>query len=158
MANHPGRINDLIKIAHHTAICVDDFEAARDFYLDILGFEVEGEMDQRSEPALGRVVGLPGAVVRWAMLKRDNYRVEVFKYYTPEGRKEPNRQCDSGYTHMAFEVSDVEECYRRVVAAGFRTNAPPQELRGGYSKVIYVLAPEGNVTELLQFFPEKLKK
>lgn len=158
MTTQPGRIADLIKFAHHTAICVDDFDAAKQFYLDILGFEVEGEMDQRSEPALGRVVGLPGAVVRWAMLKRDAYRVEVFKYYTPQGRKVPNQQCDSGYTHMAFEVSDLDECYRRVIAAGFKTTTEPQELRGGYAKVIYVLAPEGNVTELLQFFPEKLKK
>src|SRR3546814_9220139 len=63
-------LGDLIARAHHTAICVDDFDAARDFYVDILGFAVEGEMDHRGEPNLGRVVGLPGAVVRWGMLVR----------------------------------------------------------------------------------------
>src|SRR3546814_19361561 len=68
-------LGDLIARAHHTAICVDDFDAARDFYVDILGFAVEGEMDHRGEPNLGRVVGLPGAVVRWGMLVRGEYRI-----------------------------------------------------------------------------------
>lgn len=31
--------------------------------------QIEAEIDQRSEPALGVVVGLPGAIIRWAMLE-----------------------------------------------------------------------------------------
>jgi len=130
---------------------VQDFPAARDFYIDVLGFRVEGEMDRRDEPALGTVVGLPGAVVRWAMLARDSFRLELFKYYAPAGRREVNRQCDAGYTHVAFEVRDVDEAYRRLTAAGHRTTAPPQMLRGGRTKVIYLLAPEDSVVELIEF-------
>lgn len=144
-------LGDLIARAHHTAICVDDFEAARDFYVDILGFAIEGEMDHRGEPNLGKVVGLPGAVVRWGMLVRGEYRIELFKYYRPAGKKTPNRQCDCGYTHMALQVTDVEAAYERLTDAGYRTTCPPQTLRGGRTKVVYVLAPEGNVTELIEF-------
>lgn len=146
-------LDDLIKAPHHTAICVDDFDKTRAFYTDILGFVIEGEMDNRSEPGLNRVVGLADVVIRWAMLKKNAYRVELFKYYHPVGAKTIRRQCDSGYTHMAFEVSDVEEAYRRIVAAGYKTTCPPQRLRGGRTKVIYVLAPEGNATELIEFPP-----
>ncbi|HVO88957.1 MAG TPA: VOC family protein [Casimicrobiaceae bacterium] len=146
-----GSVNDLVVRAHHAAVCVQDFESARDFYVRVLGFEVEGEMDRRGEAALGEVVGLPGAVVRWGMLVRDGFRLELFKYYTPEGRTQCNRQCDAGYTHLAFEVSDVDEAYRRVIAAGHRTTAPPKVLRGGRTKVIYLLAPEGSVVELIEF-------
>lgn len=144
-------VADLIARPHHTAVCVKDFEKARDFYVTVLGFRIEDEAERRDEPALGRVVGLPGAAVRWAMLVRDHYRVELFKYYAPDGRTVPARQCDTGYTHMAFEVNDVDEAYRRLTAAGYATTAPPQELRGGRTKVIYLLGPEDVVTELIEF-------
>lgn len=149
MTEASARIDDLIVCAHHTAVCVDDFEAAREFYVQILGFKVEGEMDRRTDVAA--VVGLPDAVIRWGMLSRGSYRVELFKYYSPEGRTDPVRQCDRGYTHMAFEVKDVDAAYRRLVAAGYRTLSPPTELRGGITKCVYVLAPENNVTELVEF-------
>lgn len=42
-------------------------------------------MDNRDEESLGLVVGLPGAVIRWGLLERDGYRVELFKYHKPEG-------------------------------------------------------------------------
>lgn len=144
-------VDDLIVRAHHAAVCVQDFERSRDFYVAMLGFRVEDEMDQRGEPALGQVVGLPGAVIRWGMLERDGFRLELFKYYTPEGQRVPGRQCDAGYTHVAFEVRDVDAAYARLTAAGHRTTASPQVLRGGRTKVIYVLAPEGSVVELIQF-------
>lgn len=149
MTNESARIDDLIVCAHHTAVCVQDFEAARDFFTGVLGFRVEGEMDRRTDVA--PVVGLPDAVIRWGMLVRGAYRVELFKYYAPAGRTEPVRQCDNGYTHMAFEVSDVDAAYRRLIAAGYRTLSPPTELRGGITKAVYVLAPENNVTELIEF-------
>lgn len=144
-------IGGLIKATHHTAICVDDFDAARDFYVDMLDFTVSAEKDRRDEPALGEVVGLPGAVIRWALLARDDHRIELFKYLEPEGRKDIRPQCDCGYTHMAFEVSDVDAAYEKLVAAGYRTNSPPLPMRGGQAKVFYVLAPEGNVTEFMEF-------
>ncbi len=149
-AQIPGSVADLIKRPHHTALCVGDFAAARDFFIDILGFTVEGEIDHRQEPGLAEVVALPGAVVRWGMLVRDHYRIELFKYYEPAGKKDAVRQCDLGYTHMAFEVTDVDAAYARLTEAGYRTTCPPQTLRGGRSKVIYVLAPERNVLELVE--------
>lgn len=146
----PG-LSQFIRRTHHTALCVRDFEAARDFYIQVLGFQLEGEMDHRGEPGLGTVLGLPGAVIRWAMLARDDHRMELFKFHEPAGREEIGRQCDLGYMHMAFEVDDVDAAYEAVQALGLPTTSPPQILRGGRTKVLYILAPEGNVTELLEF-------
>jgi catechol 2,3-dioxygenase-like lactoylglutathione lyase family enzyme len=146
-------VAELIESTHHTALCVEDFEAVRDFYVEMLGFTVQGEMERRDEPELGRVVGLPGAVIRWALLARDDHRIELLKYLEPEGSKDIRPQCDCGYTHMAFEVSDVDAACEKLVAAGYRTNSPPLPMRGGRARVVYVLAPEGNVTELMEFPP-----
>lgn len=144
-------LDGLVIRAHHTAVCVDDFEAARRFFTDVIGMRVEGEMDQRGEPALGVVVGLPGAVIRWAMLEFFGYRVELFKYYTPEGRANPIRQCDRGFTHIAFQVTDTDEVCRRVRAAGIETFSDPQDLRGGVTRPMYVRGPEGIAVEFIQF-------
>lgn len=142
---------DKLLSPHHTAICVNDFERARDFYIGFLGFQLEGEMDHRSEPALGVVVGLPGARVRWAMLRRDTYRVELFKYYTPEGDTRARRQCDFGYSHMAFEVADVDSVYQQAMQAGYESVSSPQLMRQGRTKVFYLMEPEGAITEFIQF-------
>ena len=140
-----------IRGVHHTAVCVRDFPSARSFYTDFLGFEVEAEMEARNEPALGRVVGLPGAVVDWAMLWRGGQRLELFAYRSHSGACDPGPQCDVGYTHMAMEVDDVDLAYQAVTEAGYICLSPPQELRGGLTKVFYMEGPERVVVEFIEF-------
>ncbi|WP_326541179.1 VOC family protein [Pseudorhodoferax sp.] len=141
----------LVLRPHHTALCVDDFEAARAFFTDLIGMVVEGEMDQRGEAGLGVVVGLPGAVIRWAMLELQGYRVELFKYYNPaDGRRAGLRQCDRGLTHIAFQVNDADEAYARLRAAGIETYSAPQDLRGGRSRPFYAVGPEGIAVEFIE--------
>lgn len=144
-------LKDSILKAHHTAVCVSDFDRAMRFYVDFLGFTVEGEMDHRDEAGIGVVTGLPGAVVHWAMLVHGAHRIELFKYYSPQGDPAPRRQCDHGYSHFCFLVDDVDEVYRQVVQAGYRTVSEPQTLRGGRSRVFYVNEPDGAVTEFAEF-------
>ena len=144
-------LKDSKLMAHHTAVSVGDFDRAKQFYLEFLGFELEGEMDHRSEPALSEVVGLPNATIRWAMLRLGAYRVELFKYYTPQGDMQARRQCDLGYNHMAFEVADVDAVYEQAVQAGYRCVSEPKSLRQGRTRVFYLAEPEGVVTEFIQF-------
>lgn len=141
-------IGDLIIASHHTALSVEDFEAARDFFVNVLGFELEGEMDQRTD--IAPVVALPDACVRWAMLNRNGYRLELFKYYTPAGERHGRRQSDRGFTHIALQVSDADEAYRRILGLGIRVTSPPTVMRNGATKVIYLVGPEENVIELLE--------
>lgn len=143
-------LRDPLLTAHHTAICVNDFDRAMAFYVDFLGFTVEGEMDHRDEPGLGEVVGLPGAVIRWAMLVHGSHRLELFKYYTPQGDTQARRQCDFGYSHFAFLVEDVDAVFEQVTQAGYKTVSSPRVLRNGRSKAFYVAEPEGAVTEFIQ--------
>lgn len=145
------KLQDSLTAIHHTAVCVNDFERARVFYTDFLGFKLEGEMDHRDEAVLSDVVGLPGVVIRWAMLRHGSHRVELFKYYTPQGDTQPRRQCDVGYNHMAFEVADVDAVYAQVIEAGYECISSPRVMRNGNTKVFYLAEPEGIVTEFMQF-------
>ncbi len=142
-----------IRGVHHTAVCVRDFSNAKSFYTGFLGFEVEAEMVARDEPALGTVVGLSGAVVDWAMLRRGGQRLELFAYRSHNGTDDPGLQCDVGYTHMAMEVDDVDLAYQAVTEAGYACLSPPQELRGGRTKVFYMEGPERVVVEFIELRP-----
>lgn len=144
-------VADKIESVHHTAVCVVDFERMRDFFVGFLGFEIEGEMDHRAEAGLEKVVGLPGATIRWAMLRFGTHRVELFKYYQPTGNTVPLAQCDTGFTHMAFRVSDVDAIYTRAVQAGYSPISEPQLMRGGITKAFYLRGPEDVVVEFIEF-------
>jgi glyoxylase I family protein len=136
---------------HHTAVSVENFDKARAFFTDVIGMTVENEMDRRGEPELGIVVGLPGAVIRWAMLELSGYRVELFKYYEPEGKPIAIRQCDRGLTHIAFQVNDSDQAYERLRGAGYETFSAPQNLRGGLTRPFYAIGPEGIAVEFIEF-------
>lgn len=49
-------------------------------------FPKPNEMDHRSGKAVAKVVGMPGAEAWIALSKGYELRVELFKYYTPEGK------------------------------------------------------------------------
>lgn len=147
-------IAHLVKRVHHTAICVQDFDAMRGFLVDFLGFAVDGEIAERSEPELAIVVGLPNARLRWGLYRCGDHRIELFHYFTPVGQSLPPAQCDTAFTHLAFEVSDVHAAHDRAIAAGYRPNSTPQLMRGGVSQVFYLQGPEGLIVEFMQFCDE----
>jgi glyoxylase I family protein len=136
---------------HHVAISVADIDQALRFYRGLLGFELDWDMDHRGGEALAKVVGMPGADTRIVMLKGYGLRLELFRYYTPQGKRhEPQRQCDFGLTHLALQVSNIQKIYERLVKVGVRFNCPPQNLRPGV-RATYMKDPEGVTVELVEY-------
>lgn len=138
-------------IWHHVAISVRNFEKMRAFYCDQLGFEVDWERDHYSGESMSKVVGLPNADARVLMLKGYGTRLELFKYYTPNGEEcAPKRQCDFGITHFALSVKNLQTIYDRLSKVGVQFNCPPQNLRAGVWAT-YMKDPEGSTIELVQY-------
>ena len=136
---------------HHVAISVQDLEQALKFYRDLLGFEVDWDMDHRCGETMSKVVDLPEADAHIVMLKGYGTRLELFNYHTPVGTEcGPKRQCDFGLTHFAFSVKNIHQLYERLHKAGVRFNCPPQELRPGVW-VMYMKDPEGVTIELVEY-------
>lgn len=144
-------VSELVKKVHHTALCVRDFDAMRAFLVDFIGFQVDAERRERTETELSVVTGQENVRIRWAMLQLGAYRIELFHYFNPTGKTDPPAQCDTGFTHLAFAVSDVHEAYARSVAAGYDPISAPQTMRGGVSQVFYLRGPENVVVEFMQF-------
>lgn len=148
----PNSIADLVVGAHHTAFSCRDYEAARRFFVDVLGFKVVGEMLDRSGDGLDVVVAMPGARCSWAMLEMGGYHIELFKWLAPaDGRKLEMRQNDIGYTHICMQVRNIDEVHRRLTAAGYQPLSPPGNMREGRAKPFYAKGPEGCIVEFCEY-------
>lgn len=141
----------LIERVHHTALCVQDFDRMHAFLTDFLGFDVEGEKAERDAPELMTVTGMAGAHILWALLRKGSHRIELFQYLAPPGKTTPPAQSDTGFTHLAFSVSDVDAIHDAACAAGHRPISAPQVMRGGVSRVFYLRGPEDIVFEFMEF-------
>jgi glyoxylase I family protein len=141
---------------HHVALSVRDLGAALRFYRDLLGFEVDWDMDHRGGELMSRLVQLPDPDVHMVMLKGYGTRLELFKYRCPEGEdRGSRRQCDFGLTHLAFSVQKIHDLYQRLRQAGVRFNCEPLNLRPGVWAT-YLQDPEGVTIELVEYGPGDL--
>src|SRR5262249_31479703 len=88
---------------HHTSFTVADLERSLTFFRDLLGLEVLFVREVRDD-YFGRIVGLPGAVVKAALLRLPgaSHHVELFQYLNPPGQAHRPRPCDPGSCHLSF--------------------------------------------------------
>lgn len=84
---------------HHVAIIVSDYQAAKDFYVRKLGFEVirENYRPQRNDWKLDVRLGEGEAATE----------LEIFSEPNPPKRVSHPEAC--GLRHLAFRVTDIEE-------------------------------------------------
>ncbi len=141
-----------IKGIHHLAISVPDLQKARDFYCDVLGFEVAEQFEFGPDEESEAVTQVKGAAAKVLMLRAGNVHVEIFEYQNDGVNEQRNGRpvCDHGYTHFALEVDgDIDEVYAALDNAGVLWHSP---LVGsldeeGY-RVTYGRDPFGNVIEI----------
>lgn len=145
----------MIRGVHHVAISTPNLDRLLAFYRDQLGFE---EITQTSWPRgtdqIDRVMALHDCSARQAMLKTSNLCLELFEFTSPEpAPMDPDRPvCNHGHTHICMDVTNIEEVYDKLVAAGVRFHAPPQDF--GDVRATYARDPDGNVFELQEIIAE----
>src|SRR5437588_9433763 len=101
--------------AHHTSFTVANIDASVAFFRDRLGLTLLGQREIANE-YFGRIVGLPGARVRAALLRiaGSNHHVELFQYVAPAGATCTPRPCDPGSSHLALLVEDLPALFARL--------------------------------------------
>ncbi len=126
-------------------------ETSLPFYRDLLGLRIT--LDQVEEgPVLEAVLGIPGARVHTIKLASpDGVAIELLEYLNaPQPVPALKKANDVGCSHVALQVSDLDDLYQKAVAAGVRFNTPPAIAAGGKAKVTYCRDPEGVYLELVQ--------
>ena len=133
---------------HHVAIGVPDFQKGLEFYRDVLGFEVMSQGQISGNEPANRTIGLDDIHAKVAMLKAPNAFIELWQYSNPAPEDHRQRPSDYGYPHFALQVTDIQQEYDRMRAAGMEFVGEPVDF--GTASAIYGNDPFGNVIEIYE--------
>lgn len=134
---------------HHVGLRVQDFEAARDWYVEKLDFRV-----LHSWAGLG---------LSWAYLSPaadDEFHLEIMG--GPVQRETPvldsviDSLSNAGFLHFCLEVDDVEAAVAELEKRGVVVTLPVMENPEISRKLAFVRDPWGNMIELSQRTPGAL--
>lgn len=139
----------------HTNIVAKDWRALVAFYEDVFGCSVVPPPRDLSGVWLEQGTGVRDAHLVGVHLLLPGHgeggpTLEIYQY----GRSEPRPAVAAereGITHIAFEVDDVAEAARLVLARGGRRvgDVTSAEVPGvGLLTFVYLADPEGNIIEL----------
>lgn len=97
----------LLSAIHHIAIIVSDYEAAKDFYVNKLGFAVIRE-NYRSDRQ------------DWKLDLRVNEQTELEIFAEPNPPKRVNYPEACGLRHLAFRVDNMEQTVQELAEKGIK--------------------------------------
>lgn len=124
---------------HHVALWVDDLEAMRAFYVDMLG---AGSGPRYENPN----TGLRSYFIAFA----DGARLELM--FKPGRHRSEHAAQAPGYAHIALSVGGrqaVDEQVSRLRDRGVRVVSEPRTTGDGYYEAV-IEDPEGNRIELVE--------
>ncbi len=81
---------------HHIAIICSDYQVSKQFYTEVLGFEIEREVFREARNSWKLDLKVAG-----------KYQIELFSFPNPAPR--PSRPEAMGLRHLAFAVADLDE-------------------------------------------------
>lgn len=96
-----------LNTVHHVAIIVSDYEKAREFYVDTLGFPIVREVFQEHRGTYK------------LDLKVGDVELEIFGMKNPPARVNNPEAC--GLRHLAFKVADIHEAVKWLNDRGIET-------------------------------------
>ncbi|MBI2688373.1 MAG: VOC family protein [Acidobacteria bacterium] len=127
----------MIKGIEHTAIAAADIVTLADWYVQMLGFEINYKS--------------PNAI----FVRAENGT--MLEIIHGEGARPANTMKTPGIRHLALTVDDFDAAFVRLTARGVHFLTEPLENKG--NRVVFFADPEGNILHLLQRatpLPERL--
>lgn len=136
---------------NHVALSVPDMDRALQFYCDLLGFE---KLSDAGWPAgtesADRILAVEGTSARVCHIGTENLLMELFQFgdCDPVAQNPRRPVIDHGITHICLAVTDLDDEYARLSAAGMEFNSPPTDVGIPGVRTVYGRDPFGNVLEL----------
>ena len=139
----------------HTNIIAKDWKKLAHFYVDVFGCKVKPPERDLSGDWLDNATALTNAHLQGIHLILPGYgengpTLEIFSYEKMDERV-PMMANHSGFTHIAFEVNDVESTFTKVLKNGGEKLGEiiEKEIKNvGVIKFTYLRDPEGNIIEI----------
>lgn len=95
----------MLTALHHIAIICSDYRRSKQFYTDVLGFEILQEVYRAERQSYKLDLALNG-----------RYMLELFSFPEPPAR--PSYPEASGLRHLAFSVDDIESTCNQLAEKG----------------------------------------
>ena len=134
----------------HVALVTPDLDRLVDFYQNLLGFEPNRRSNRVSGPRFDEVVDFDAVKIRAAWFDTANMIVELWQFTNPvtaePGPPIPYEKI--GYNKFAFEVSDIDHDYKRLVDSGVQFLSEP--VQTDESTEVFARDPDGNLLSLIQ--------
>jgi catechol 2,3-dioxygenase-like lactoylglutathione lyase family enzyme len=135
---------------NHVGLSVADLSRSLTFYRDLLGMELVVQTTFEGEK-YATILGLQRPRGKVALLRLGSLQIELFEFEdpppTPSARHRP--VCDHGITHFCLQVTNLEQEYRRLAAAGVAFHCAPINFFG-QATATYGRDPDGNAFELIE--------
>jgi catechol 2,3-dioxygenase-like lactoylglutathione lyase family enzyme len=137
---------------------VSDLDRSIAFYRDVLGFELEREVELAGAP-LEQIEGVFGARVRRATMQLGHESIELSEFLAPRGRSIPedSRSNDRWFQHIAIVVRNMDQAYAQLrrcrvehVSTGPQT-LPSWNPNAGGIQAFYFKDPDRHVLEVICF-------
>jgi len=137
---------------NHVGQCTSDLERATRFYVELLGFEIDRDLevpDEASAPLLGVD---PPVNLRARYLRKGELVLELMSFELLKWRDTPRVMNEPGLTHLSISVDDLGATVARVPAFG-------GEVVVELSNAVMVRDPDGQLLELLTMeYPEWVER
>jgi catechol 2,3-dioxygenase-like lactoylglutathione lyase family enzyme len=138
----------------HIAVVTPDIDRLVEFYENIIGFEPTRRSDNVAGPRFDEVADYDDLHIRAAWFNMRNMILELWQFVnpvTPEaGVPIPYEKI--GYNKFAFEVSDIQSDYKRLVESGVQFLSEPVQTDA--STEVFGRDPDGNLFSLIQPAPD----
>ena len=118
----------------HIAIISSDYQKAKDFYVDKLGFKVKREVERKDRDDFIITLEAPNGIV-----------IELFIEKNPPRRV--TRPEAAGLRHLAFRVQDIEKSVEKLNKKGIETEEIRIDPQNG-KRMTFFMDPDGLPLEL----------
>ena len=139
----------------HTNIAAKDWKLLSDFYVRVFNCRVKPPERKLSGSWLDHATGLQNAILEGTHLLLPGHgdsgpTLEIFSYQNMH-ECEPLMANHTGFTHIAFEVDDVDQTLNEALKSGGQLLGKVTEKKVdgvGDLKFVYFRDPEGNIVEI----------
>ena len=139
----------------HFGFTVSDLPRTIAFFRDCMGFQIEKEGRDAPEET-EHFVGVPGADLKYCVIKAPDHTIEVMQYLgPPERRRLEGRPCDVGFSHLCYLVDDIDAFIAKAAAFDVYPVNPPLTFPTHRVRGIYMRDPDGLTIEVIQNLAEE---
>lgn len=141
-----------MKNIRHVGLVVSDIKKALEFYRDLLGLKIQGTTDEKGD-FINQMFAKENIELKTIKLSADDNatRIELLEFSNPKSNQNKKIELiNSGFTHIALTVNNLDEMYLRLRKADVKFNCQPKLSPNGKLKIAFCRDFEGNYLELTE--------